>query len=152
MKESKKWAAVIKHGDYVGGIDETKLKELERSALAIGDYETDVHEITQDEMSWVVDKEKAEPEKWGMLKYEHDEQQTNNILKSSVQIEDVDLSGSVERMQNGFSQRIADLDINDNEDIDGDFVPKKGDGEDIENGFEEDALSKEDEEVDVDFD
>ena len=103
-------------------------------------------------MSWVVDKEKAEPEKWGMLKYEHDEQQTNNILKSSVQIEDVDLSGSVERMQNGFSQRIADLDINDNEDIDGDFVPKKGDGEDIENGFEEDALSKEDEEVDVDFD
>lgn len=151
-KESKKWAAVIKHGDYVGGIDETKLKELERSALAIGDYETDVHEITQDEMSWVVDKEKAEPEKWGMLKYEHDEQQTNNILKSSVQIEDVDLSGSVERMQNGFSQRIADLDINDNEDIDGDFVPKKGDGEDIENDFEEDALNKEDEEVDVDFD
>lgn len=37
--------SVIKHADYIGGIDEEKLKEIADAAISIGDYDSKCREI-----------------------------------------------------------------------------------------------------------
>lgn len=134
--ESPKWMSVIKHADYIGGIDEEKLKEIADAAISIGDYDSKCREIQPQDLSWATDLEQEQPEKWEMLQYEHNEEKIGQILKESIMIEDVDLNGSIEKMQGVFHKKLEQYNIDDSErdvkgevDMDLDFVSRNVDGE-----------------------
>ena len=134
--ESPKWMSVIKHADYIGGIDEEKLKEIADAAISIGDYDSKCREIQPQDLSWATDLEQEQPEKWEMLQYEHNEEKIGQILKESIMIEDVDLNGSIEKMQGVFHKNLEQYNIDDSErdvkgevDMDLDFVSRNVDGE-----------------------
>lgn len=71
-----------------------------------------------------------------MLQYEHNEEKIGQILKESIMIEDVDLNGSIEKMQGVFHKNLEQYNIDDSErdvngevDMDMDFVSRNVDGE-----------------------
>lgn len=154
--ESPKWAAVIKQADYFGGIDGTRLNDLAENALSLSEYETKCKEIDVSDLSWAVETEKEHPEHWENLEYEHNEEMIGRVLKESVKMEDVDLSGSIERMQHSFQERVNEADLKEylGEDIDGepnydfDMIPDRNEdiesnGPDIDDEINRDDMERE---------
>lgn len=154
--ESPKWAAVIKQADYFGGIDGTRLNDLAENALSLSEYETKCKEIDVTDLSWAVETEKEHPEHWENLEYEHNEEMIGRVLKESVKMEDVDLSGSIERMQHSFQERVNEADLKEylGEDIDGepnydfDMIPDRNEdiesnGPDIDDEINRDDMERE---------
>lgn len=154
--ESPKWAAVIKQADYFGGIDEVRLNNLAENALTLSEYETEYKEVAPTNLDYAIEAEKENPEHWENLEYEHNEEAIGRMLKESVKMEDVDLSGSVERMQNAFQERVDEVDLREylGEDINGepnydfDMVPSRNadidtDGPDIDDGLSGDDMEHE---------